>query len=567
MDRDQVHYELFVRRKPGASWVLELATEDRGRAVDQANEMVSSGSAIAARVSKETLNEETREFRSVNILNLGDANVEKEVKAKREVEPLCVSPSDLYTAHSRERIGRLMDDWLHRNKVTPFELLHRPDLVEKLEASGVELQHAYQKIAVPEAQERGCNVHEVMRAYQSLVERAVERLLKDHRRGALPSLQKENFAALCTRLMQDPERSYLVGAAIAGHVAPAKTWREKVEKLLDLADGAPDQPETRAMALSLLELPLAELLGSRNSLTEFLGADLDLGSALASMTRLAGGEMVEALIGMEASVAKIMPPQEGVALRLSKWLSGPHFERARAAIAKRALKELTGPRRLTPGDPDREIDVLRGLAMALTASAGRMLSLEDVQIAFSTRSRALVASDFVEILLGQNRSAREEAEALMRLTENVVGPAAKRQAARWLAQNVSSLRFEKELRGGPDSPTTRLTALATLQRHASRCGLVPEDLTLVSAKLGDVGGLIEADAGLIAMLTKANAPLADRLNLLLRMAAGEMAPIGPAADRAKAELMKLVRAPELRAELTQSPQTMERLRTFLAAAA
>lgn len=566
MDRDQIHFELFVRRKPTSSWALELASEDRGRVVGTAEEMIKSGTAVAVRVTKETLGADTGEFRSVTILTLGDQQAEKAKKEKREVEPLCSSPSDLYTLHSRERIGRLLDNWLLRNKVTPFELLHRPDLVEKLEASGVELQHAFQKIAVPEAQERGGSVHEVMRVYQALVERAVERLLKDHRRGALPNLAKESFASAVERLMGDPERSYLIGCGVAAAIAPAKTWADKVDKLMDLADAAPQGADAKALALHVLEMPLAELLGAKASLTELLGPELELGETLAALTRLACSDAVDILIRVEPSVGKIMPTLEGATARLSKWLTGPYFAHARAAIARRVLHELTGPRRLKPTDPEAEIATLRGLAMALTASAGKLLSLDDVQSAFSTRSRALVASDFVETLVGQGRSAKEEAEALLRLTENVVGGAAKRQAARWLAHNISALRFEKELRYGPDSPTARLAALASLQRHVNRCGLAPEDQSQISAKLGDIGGQIEADCNLLAMLAKAPAPASDRLNLLLRLALGEMAPLGPCAERSKLEVMKLIRLPGIRAELSQSPETLERLRGFLAAA-
>jgi ribosome-interacting GTPase 1 len=60
--------------------------------------------------------------------------------------------------------------------------------VEKLEASGIELQHAIQKIAIPEAQARGIGVHEIIRSFQTLAERAIERLMKDHRKGLLPDL-------------------------------------------------------------------------------------------------------------------------------------------------------------------------------------------------------------------------------------------------------------------------------------------------------------------------------------------------------------------------------------------
>jgi len=563
MERGQVHYELFVRRQPGSGWSLEIATEDRARAIETAEHALEDGRAAAVRVTKETLDPETREFRSVTILSKGAPERARTRKVREDSEPLCVSPSDLYTCHARERIGRLLDNWLLRNKATPFELLHRPDLVEKLEASGIELQHAIQKVAIPEAQARGLGVHEIIRSFQQLAERAIERLMKDHRKGLLPNLDKEGFAAAAERLVAEPDRAYLLGAGVAAAIAPAKTWGEKVGRLLDLADAAPTEPQARAAALQVLEQPLAEILGSRAGLADLLGGDLDLGAQLAAMTRVAGGESVELLIGMDAKVGRIMPALPESASRLATWLSAAVFESCSMAIAQRVLRELTGPRRLKPGDADAEIDLLRALAMALTAAGDRVLSLDDIHEAFSARSRMLVTSDFVEALLGDSMTAREEVEALVRLAENVTGAANKRQAARYLAANVSALRFEKEQRYGPDSPATRMAGLAVLQKSILRAGLVTEDAAPVQAKIGEIGGLIEADGKIVTLISRAPAPAVHRLQLLLRMAVGEAAPLGPAADRARSEALKLVRNPDLRDELSRSPEAVEKVRGMM----
>ena len=77
----------------------------------------------------------------------------------------------------------------------------------------------------------------------------------------------------------------------------------------------------------------------------------------------------------------------------------------------------------------QSVDLLRGLAMALTAAGGRVLSIENIHEAFSERSKTLVTSDFVDALLGKDKGAREEIELLIRLAENVTGGANKRQAA------------------------------------------------------------------------------------------------------------------------------------------
>lgn len=563
MDRGQIHYELFVRRNPASGWVLDLATEDRSRAVETAEALLEAGHVAAVRVCKEVLDPETREFRSVTILNKGAPERGKQKKVVESREPLCVSPQDLYTLHARERIGRLLDNWLLRQRATPFELLHRADLAEKLDASGVELQHAVQKVAVPEAQARGASVHEIIRTFQTLIERTISRLIKDQRRGAFPDFGKESFAGAIERLWNEPERGYLLGAGVAGYLSGATNWNDKISRLLDLADKAPLENGGRVAALAAIEQPLAEIVGGKAGLGELLGAELDLGDTLASITRLAGARAVEALIQIEPSVARVMPQLPPAAARLATWLDSGHFDSVRAALAQRVLRELVGPRRLKPGDPEGEIACLRALAMALTAADGRILQLEDVHTAFATRSTTLVASDFVESLLGKNRSAREEVETLAHLAENVTGAANKRQAARWLGANISALKFEKEMRYGPDTPPAKLLALAGLQRGIDRLGLPDEDRDLLKAKLGDIGGHVEADARLITLLTRAEAPIVHKLSLLLRLAIGEAAPLGPAADRARTEALKLTRAPELRQEIARSPQAADKVRELL----
>jgi hypothetical protein len=566
MDHLQVHYELFVRHTPGAPWKLEMAGENRGQVVEAAEALWTEGRVAAVRVSKETFDDASREFQSVAILSRGKVEAERKRKMIDNREPLCVAPEDLYTVHARDRIGRLLEAWLTRNRATPFELLHRPDLIEKLDAAGNELQHAVQKIAVPEAQARNIGVHELIRSFQTLIERAIGRVLADGRKGRFPDLAREGFALTVERCLSEPDAAYLIGGAVARHLSAAGTWSDKVMRLLDLADAAPRSEGPRRVAFQVLEQPLAEILESRAGMAELLGAALDLGGLQAAMARLVAGDAVQALTAIDPNIAKSLPPLEGAAQRLADWVRQPPFADVRAAVGRRIVRELIGPRRLRPSSAREEIDLLRSLGMALTASAGQLLPLESVQEAFVARSRMLVTAEFVEALLGRNGSAREEAELLIWLSENVVGPLNKREAARYLASHVGSLRFEKEMRTGADSPAHRLAQLAGLQKATTRAGLNPGDLTAIQAKLGEVGGLVEADARLAAALVHASAPVTQRLDLLLRLATGEAAPLGPAADRARGAALKLLRTDSARAELAAAPELLARVRDMVQAA-
>jgi hypothetical protein len=564
MGDDRIHFEVFARRSGGSAYALQYASEDREKALDTAEELIDCGRFSAVRVTKETRDPDTGEFKSITIFNKGGTEKARSKLELAEQAPLCVSPADLYTIHARDRIARLMEDWLNRQKATPFELLHRPDLIERLEASGTELQHAVQKIAVPEAQATGGNVHEIMRRFQSLIQKAIERVLGDAKRGQFPKLATAaDFAPACERLAEHPERLYLLGGGVAAYVGSAKDWGDKVARLLDLADAAPETGPARGLALQVVELPLGEILRSRVGLTDFLGRDLDLGASLGALVRLAAGPTVQALSGADPNIERLIPPLSGAAERLGVWLAGPSFEGVRLALGQRILQELSARRRLRPSDAHGEIDVLRALAMCLTAAAGKLLPLEDVREAFIERSKMLVASEFVDAYLREPRSAVQEGLDLIWLLENVTGGSNKRLAIQWLAATVSSLRFEAEALGGALSPSARLTNMAELYRQTARAAGDISGAGEVMHRLGDFGGRIEADNRMVALLVRSAATPKQKLQLLIGMAAGESAPLGPAADRAKTAALKLAADAELRAVLADDPETVARLRQIV----
>lgn len=562
MSGETVHFEVFVRRYPDSDWALKMATESRNTAIESAKELVATGAAAAARVTRESLDPETGQYHGLTVLNVGAPERPRKVKVQEPTEPLCVAPQDLYTFHARERIGRLLELWLERRRATPFELLHRPDLVEQLEASGVEIRNAVHKISLPEAHARGATVTEMTKTFQGLADRAIERLMRDARKG-LPTATPETFAKLAGQCAGDAEGAYRLGCAIAGALKPAESWSEKVGILMDLADAAPSEGAARGLALEVLAAPLEEIVACPKGLDNVVGASLDLGARLAAMSRLAAAQVIDRLIQMEPSVAKVTPELSTRAKRLAAWLEHGAFTGVRAAIGQRILRELSGHRRLRPSDPVGEIDVIRGLGMSLTAAAGKLLPLENVQTAFSARSKMLVTRDFVETYLGEGRSAHAEAEALIWLIENVIGAAAKRDAGRWLHGLVFSLRFETEYRDPDTPPSFSLSQLARLQKAAGRCGLIPEAAEPIQTRLGEIGGMVEEDSRLVAQMIRAEAPALSRLTVLLKIACGETAPMGPAADRARVEALKLARHDETRAELSEAPERVDAIRDLI----
>src|SRR5215472_8321228 len=99
----QIHFEVFARRAGGRTFNLELATENRELALDSAEAMIAEGGFIGVRVTKETLDPESGEFKSICIFTKGDLEKPKARIADEDRAPPCVSPADLYNVHSRDR--------------------------------------------------------------------------------------------------------------------------------------------------------------------------------------------------------------------------------------------------------------------------------------------------------------------------------------------------------------------------------------------------------------------------------------------------------------------------------
>ncbi len=563
MSARPVHYEVFSRRTPSSAWTLQLASEDRQQAVTTAEGMLADRSAAAVRVTKEILDPETGDYTSATILTKGTIDDKKRVQKAPESEAACTSPQDLYTAMARDKIARLLEDWLRRQKVTAFELLHRPDLAQKLDDSGNELQHAVQKVSVAEAQDSGQDLHELMRRWQRLSERTVNRLIQDGQKKLFPDVDA-GFVAMVERIKDQPEKTYVLGGAIARALKDDATAAAKLERLLGFAQAALGTPG-QGWVLPVIEAPVTELFAQKAIITEILGEDADLGATLTILTVMAASAEVALLSARDASVARLLPPLDGLLGGYGKLISARALPQLTMQLHRRLMTELKGPRRLRPDDPKGEIEILRALALCLTA-AGSDNQRDDIHDAFTERSRMLVSADFVESLARGATSPCDEIETLIWLGENVIGGANKRKAARWLLAALGGLKLERAMRDPGRSAPQRLAWLAQMQKRVIATRLPEKDTEEVNAKLGQIGALVAADAHLITNLVRSTLPVLQKLQVLLNLAGGQSAPFGPVSDAAKAEVMKLLRNPELRQGFMNNPQALAALRPMMKAA-
>ncbi len=569
MSHHPVHYEVFSRRTAQGGWTLEMANESRELAVQAAEELLAGG-RIAVRVCKETMDVETGEFRSLTVLEKGAITPAKKVKLAPETDTVCTSPQDLYSVHAREKIGRLLEDWLNKRGITPFELLHRPDLAENLEASGTELLHVTQKLSVPESHETGQDLHDLIRRWRGLFDRSCTRVIQDGRKGLFPTLTPQNVMATIDKISGQGERNYIFGGGLAAALKACVRPAAKLEILLSYAQTMAKDIAGREWAMQTLEIPLVEIFASRATLNDVLDQELDLGDAMKIMTRMAASREVEMLAKHDPQTMRLIPPLTGILDGLHGLMQAGHLPQLGFHISKRLMQELKGPRRLKPGNAEGELETLRVLALCMTAAGRDETQRDDIKDAFAERSKKLISADFVDSLLQKARDPIEEAEKLIWLCENMVGASNKRQAARWLSQIVCASKFERALRENLGTTASlaaqRLQVLAKLQTRIQGAALVEQDDRAICEKLGHIGNLIAGDVKLLPHILKGAATPLQKLSMLLSFAAGQAAPFGPLSEQAKGEVIRLLRDPQLRAGLNDRPEILTTLRPMMRAA-
>ena len=116
---------------------------------------------------------------------------------------------------------RLLTDFLARNKITITELIHRADMLEKLEATGTLYQHAIQKIAVAQAASSTTPVQQIVKSLNELTTQAIQRVYRDQRKGLFPNPRPDQFAELAARLAGKGDAAYLFNGALARHLRDA----------------------------------------------------------------------------------------------------------------------------------------------------------------------------------------------------------------------------------------------------------------------------------------------------------------------------------------------------------
>jgi hypothetical protein len=473
-------------------------------------------------VVKETYNDETGDYLSLKIFEDGHNRVKLDVRQEDAPNALpCFKPDDLYSYHARSTIARLLSDFLARCRITVTELLHRGDMLEKLEATGTLYQHAVQKIAVAQASSTGQPVQQIVKSLNELTEKAIQKVYRDERAGLFPEAQAAEFAPLAVKLADAADGTYLFNAAVARYLKSAEGWDEKIHRLLALMAQAPPEEKPRRLLLSAIDAVIAEILAGSAALRELLGPAETLAQSLSNLVELFLGKTQDGNQGLVA---------------LTGSFGRDELPESRTAIANRIVAELKANRRLCPASLVEELKSLRRLANRVVLGIGKHMSHEDLIAAFTLRSKRLVVQEILAPYI-DGAAPDEKFERLMFVEENVIGVENKRALAAFILPVMTSAAFDNHFQDPRLPLLARLQKLAQLQARVNRSGFVDVTKADICERLDALAGQVEARGKLFDSVESRNTGPVEKAQTLLRLFTTGLFTEGRLADAARARIL------------------------------
>ncbi len=527
----EIHYEIFRRVGAKGGWTLHEVVTKRDVALTMAQELMASEKATGVKVVKETYNDDTGDFLTLKIFEDGHNQVK--IAPAQEDAPHalpCFKPEDLYSYHARATMSRLLTDYLSRNKITITELIHRADMLEKLEATGTLYQFAIQKVAVAQAATTTTGVQQIVKSLNELATQAFHRVYRDQRKGLFPNPEAHQFAELAKSLSGQGNAAYIFNGALARHLREARGWDEKVLMLITIMESAPSEEEPRKLVLSSIDAILAEVLNGSAALHELMGPAENLGQALNNLVTLFLGKEPEAESRGKGLAA------------LTHHFASDTLPEARTAVANRVIAEFKSSKRLCPDSLTEELKTLRSIANRIVLGIGKYLSHEDLIAAFTLRSKRLVVQEAVGQFIAE-AEPDEKIDRILFVEDNIIGAENKRQLANYVMPVLNSAAFENIFHNPKTPLVQRLQRLTQLQSRIRRSGFIDVTREEISTRMDQMAVQMEARGKLLESIQARPTSGLDKAQTLLKLMVGGVLTEGALANKGRAMILGYLSQP------------------------
>ena len=524
----RIHYEILG--KEVRTWAILEVRNKRTDALEYAEEIWKSEKFVGIRVIKESFDQETNEFSSVEIFNRGANRKESKYDKTGTIAP-CLSPNDLYSADGRKSIWDLLSNSLTTWQITPTELLHNLDHYYKLYNDATKLQDAVQRTAVTFEDEQN-SIQSRMQKLYKVIDLAVT--IMKQTVDDVPPLDAGKLKPLLTSIEEAPNRHFLLLSSITSYIKPTLTLSDKFGRIVVLLSVS--RPNWTMQALDQL---LSEFLLHSSLIFRLLGSDAEKNRAqfLRQLTYLQSGKLN--LIDTSGHSAKFSDD----ILRLNSFISESKLPETRYTLISRLKKEIEEPKPISNKGLQDQLATLCEIKELLESFELEPHILEDIEETVGTRMARLINSQVIGELLYEIECPFEQIHMLLDLEEYAAGASNKRTIANFILPILSRPDYEATFMGINDNPLTCMPKLTELQGRILNTEFSEMHRRKIAEQLDIFCRTIMDSTQILKKVHQLNIKIQDKAIKILGMLADKYFTDGECRDQAEKQVRLYMKQP------------------------
>lgn len=494
MKSSKVHYEVLGQR--GTAWTILAVMDDQQKALAKAHEAQPSYRAV--KVMRERFDEANSTYRSGQIFFSG-TEVKPSKFDQSDMPSICWKVDDFYSYEGRRAINRLLRKELTEWGLTATELIHSPEMVQKIQDNGTSVQRAVQQTAIMQIRETGQGVQERIKQIYELIEKGSVILRRDE--PGFPEITGDRIDGITEAISGQETRSYLLHGALAKYLSGSRNFNDKLTKVLGLVRA--DHP---TWVHEVTDNFVAELLSIGKVLHVLVGPRTSLKDEMKAAAELA--------IGQASQDDQRFTPDARMVNRL---IAAGKMPKTQQSLKKFLCEAMNGSRRLVEGSVLEESAAVSDLAKSLKRSDGTWIGDMTMVEAIGKRCARWLHPEAVSDLLAGAPDPEVKFDRLIALSRNVIGNANKRKLGEFLMPVISSPQGEVFLTLEGGTVTAKLKRLRHMQDLVLQCGLQEMHSKKLAEKLDELSCRIIRSAQLIERMTQGEGSPVEKCFSLLRM--------------------------------------------------
>ena len=561
---EQSHYE--VLSQSGGGWNVEAIVPESDEATERAHDVKRLKGSDAIKVVRVSFNNAAGEFREQEILFLGTRRSPvKKYSDGLDAGSPCRSLEHLYSFQSRQAIRRVMRQWLDANRITPVELLHHPEYINRFEGSGSMLQSAVQRAAMAQASAHNQEVKARQRELYDLVDKASAKARMLWRTEKCPVIHDDDLDTLVGSLAEEKDKDYLFNAAVTNWLRQYETAPEKFIALLELAIAS-----KKPAATAHLDGYLADFFEDAGTIGKLIGDQKNLGDAVLRLAELInpgsarppakaksapvapaagnaeagdGSPKVQGEIYDDSEGDSEEIPEHPVMEQFRAVMRRGRFPRCRQALVRRIEQTLTGPRSLSGDGALADSQLLRQLYDRLCDEEGNFIMGSDLEDAFVERSQGYVSGNSIGQMLEGVELPLKRVAILLKAEKGIFGKSSRQRVGDYILAVLKEPENQAGMRNPEKAPAVHMRDLGGVQRLIADSSLAEAQKEEASEVLDDICSEILEKGQILAKIADRSSNSIDECLSILKLCAAGTFTEGRAADLARQRASKVLRSP------------------------